>query len=169
MEQSLSPDVEQLLQDLRLERPFDVRKEAVAKLAGQDVSNLQIVNALIAVIESDSAFLVRKKAQKSLQAPAHQRVLEERPDLRAKALKPITPAGQSEQSQSATAQPSDPIPEDIRQAQLRKKRYETFAPVFGVLAVGACLGFFLLKGAKSMTLNDWLEKDDCLISKDRMQ
>ncbi len=152
-----STHIEQLLHDLQPGRPLNARQEAVAELTELSVSNLQVVSALIAVLESDPAFLVRKAARESLQVPAHQEILQRHPDLMKKALESVSPVGkQSDQDQSADSHPSDDLPEDVLQAQLQKKRFKALTPVFGLASVGACFGFFLLLGAKSMTLKDWL-------------
>jgi hypothetical protein len=86
MEQPLSSDVAQLLQDLLPDQPFGVREKAVEKLAELNVSNLQVINALIATVESDPAFLVRKKATEALRASVHQTFLQQHPDLMRKVL-----------------------------------------------------------------------------------
>jgi hypothetical protein len=101
MEQSFTSDVERLLRDLQPERPLNVREAAVTQLAGLSVSNLRVLSALIVALESDPAFLIRQKAQAALAAPAHQSVLEQHPDWRARATAPIARPRQSGPSLAA--------------------------------------------------------------------
>ena len=78
MEQPLSLDVEKLLQELQPDQPFNVVRIKAAKELGRlNTSNLRVVNALIAAIESDPVHLVREAAKESLQAPVHQEILQQ--------------------------------------------------------------------------------------------
>lgn len=155
MEPSLAPDVEQLLHDLQPEQPLNVREAAVTQLAGLSVSNLQVVSALIAALESDPAFLIRQKAQAALAAPAHQAILEQHPALKERTTAPVARPRQSEPSLAAPPA-ADEIPEDVLQAQLRQKRFQALTPLFGMIAVGACMGFPFLVAARNMTLKELL-------------
>ena len=83
-----SPDVEKLLQDLRPERPFGRKKEALAQLGRLNSSNLRIVSALVEAKLSDPSRAARKLAAESLLAPAHQEVLQQYPDLTQSATSP---------------------------------------------------------------------------------
>ena len=91
MEQSLSPDVEKLLQDLRAEQTLfnSVRIGAAKRLGRLSVSDLRVVNALIAAMESDPTPAVRREAAQALRAPAHQEILQQHPDLNKKVLVPF--------------------------------------------------------------------------------
>jgi hypothetical protein len=80
-------DVGELLADLILEGFETVRALAARNLGELNVSDLRIVNALIAAMESDPAPAVRKEAARSLAAPTHQAVLQQYPELMHKADK----------------------------------------------------------------------------------
>jgi hypothetical protein len=82
MEQTLSPEIEKLLQDLQAGQTFSAARIAAARKLGQlSASNLPVVNALIAALESDPSPAVRKAAAASLRASVHQEILQQHPDL----------------------------------------------------------------------------------------
>jgi uncharacterized membrane protein YeaQ/YmgE (transglycosylase-associated protein family) len=77
-----SADARELLADLRSEGSSEtVRALAARKLGQLSTSNLRIVNALIAAMESDPAPAVRKEAARSLNVPMHRAILQQYPEL----------------------------------------------------------------------------------------
>jgi hypothetical protein len=75
-EETLSPEVEQLLRDLPF-RPFTARLRAARQLGGLGSSSRQIVQALTTLAEIDDSHEVRAVAAESLRAPVHQEYLQE--------------------------------------------------------------------------------------------
>jgi hypothetical protein len=80
-EETLSPEVEQLLRDLQPARRFTARLRAARQLGGLGSSSRQIVHALATVAEIDDSEEVRAVAAESLCARVHQEYLREDPDL----------------------------------------------------------------------------------------
>lgn len=108
MEQPLSPDIDQLLQDLQPEQSFNAARISAAKRLGKlSASDLRVVKALIAATESDTSPNVRKAAAEALQAPAHQEILQRHPDLMAKVQGHI-----AAQSRSATLAAGQPVADE---------------------------------------------------------
>jgi hypothetical protein len=89
MGRSLSPDIEELLQDLRPQCPVPVKKKAVEELGKLSTSDLRIVKALIAVKESDPSYEIRKLAAYSLRAAVHRKVLDQYPALLESAISEV--------------------------------------------------------------------------------
>jgi hypothetical protein len=75
-EETLSPEVEQLLRDLPFRR-FTARLRAARQLGGLGSSSRQIVQALTTLAEIDDSDEVRAVAAESLRAPVHQEYLQE--------------------------------------------------------------------------------------------
>ena len=75
-EETLSPEVEQLLRDLPF-RPLTARLRAARQLGGLGSSSRQIVQALTTLAEIDDSDEVRAVAAESLRAPVHQEYLQE--------------------------------------------------------------------------------------------
>jgi tetratricopeptide (TPR) repeat protein len=82
MEQPLPPGIEILLKDLQPDQQLHaVRRTAAQKLGQLTESDLCIVKALMAAMESDPTYLVRLEAGAALQSPAHQQILQQYPGL----------------------------------------------------------------------------------------
>lgn len=129
-----SPDVEKLLQDLRVERPFGRKKEALAQLGRLNSSNLRIVSALVEAKLSDPSRAARKLAAESLLAPAHQEVLQQYPDLM--------------QSATSPERDEEPSPTTSRTAQRRafsggtRRKPMSNAQVLLMIPVGIAVAYF---------------------------
>ena len=78
---SLPQEVENLLQDLQRPDLGTARLNAAMNLGKLGRSHVRIVQALMAVAESDSILEVREAARESLGAPVHQEILQEHPGL----------------------------------------------------------------------------------------
>lgn len=151
MEQSLSPDVGKLLRDLQPEQTFNaVRKEAARRLGQLSASDLRVVNALIAAMESDPSSLVRKQAAESLCAPAHQEILQQHPDLMNKVLD--IQKAQQDLSAIPKAMPSA---EQRVTGKITASPGPAVAPEIGLdeLAALSCMG--RLQKSQQMTHETW--------------
>jgi hypothetical protein len=80
-EERLTPEVEELLQDLQSDSHYFDGEAAAEKLGKLDASNPRIVQALIVARKSGSHTVVRDAAAKALRAPVHQAVLQEHPQV----------------------------------------------------------------------------------------
>lgn len=89
MEESISPDLEKLLQDLRPENQHSVKLAAVQQFGEAATSDINIVKALITVKQSDPSYQVRKAAAEALAAAVHQDVLQQYPELAAVAAEEV--------------------------------------------------------------------------------
>ncbi len=76
-EETLSPEVEQLLRELQPARRFTSRLRAARQLGEVSSSSRQIVQTLVSVAETDASDEVRTVAAESLRAPVHQEYLQE--------------------------------------------------------------------------------------------
>jgi hypothetical protein len=151
MSQPLSPDVEKLLHDLQPEQVFNaVRRHAAKKLGELSASDLRVVKALIAAMESDLAFIVRKEAAESLRAPAHQEVLQQHPDLMKKALEiQIAPRGRSvtpDTVPSAEQGVAGEIAESLEPAVAPEMEWEEIAKISPVPVTGWRLALAAIYG-----------------------
>jgi hypothetical protein len=118
MNHPLAPETEQLLQNLQPEQDFNAARAAAARRLGQlETSDLRVVEALIAAFESDPAPTVRKEAAGSLQAPAHQAVLQQQPELVQKVCQLQAAASQATQA-SVVSMESLPLSPEIEQLLL---------------------------------------------------
>ena len=81
-EESLSPEVKVLLQDLQPARRYSFRRRAAKQLGEVSSSSRQVVQALVTAAETDSAPAVRAMATESLRAPVHREVLQQYPELK---------------------------------------------------------------------------------------
>lgn len=79
--QEIPLDIEGLLEDLCPECPYYDRVRAIEHLGKLHKSDPRIVLALLTAKESDPSHHVRGMAAELLHAPAHQRILQQRPDL----------------------------------------------------------------------------------------
>jgi len=110
MEQPLSPKVEKLLQDLQSGQLNAVRIRAATELGKLDASDLRVVEALVTAMESGPSAMVRERAAESLDAPAHQEILQQHPDLMTQVL----------EVQAAQRSPHTPKAERKARRDLRK-------------------------------------------------
>ncbi len=114
-QESVPPEVEELLDILQSGTLYLARQDAAEQLGKVGTSSTRIVRALIAAYESDSFAGVSEAAAESLRAPVHQAYMEQHPDLLKAARKalrhrPPSHGGQTEWEQSLkSAGPSDPI------------------------------------------------------------
>ena len=81
IEESLSPEVESLLQDLQTGSLYLAREDAAEQLGKVETSSHRIVQALVGAYQSDPYSVVSKAAARSLRAPVHQEYLRQHPDL----------------------------------------------------------------------------------------
>jgi hypothetical protein len=80
-EDSLPPQVEELLHVLQSDGLYSARRDAAEQLGKVETSSPRIVRALIAAYESDSYAAVNRAAAQSLRSPVHQACLRRHPDL----------------------------------------------------------------------------------------
>jgi tetratricopeptide (TPR) repeat protein len=80
-EESLPPEVEELLHVLQSDGQYTARRDAAEKLGRVDTSSARVVRALVAAYESDPYAAVNRAAAESLRAPVHQTYLQQYPDM----------------------------------------------------------------------------------------
>jgi len=160
MESSFPFEVEQLLQDLQNEQSFIVKEEALKNLAELETSDRRVIEALIAVTKSDPTFLIRKRAQDTLRAPAHQKILAQHPDLRASLeMQDFVRRPPSPKARVSAERPQAPKPDAGSQALLdhpqqrqRGSRGIGNILVGFVFIVGGLSGKLVLRGTNNSEL-----------------
>ncbi len=160
MESSFPFEVEQLLQALQNEQSFIVKEEALKSLAELEISDRRIIEALIAVTKSDPTFLIRKRAQDTLRAPAHQKILTQHPDLRASLeMKDFGSRPPSPRASALAERPQTPKPGAGSQALLDHPQQRQGGSrgignilVGFVFIVGGLSGKLVLRGTNSSEL-----------------
>lgn len=80
-QESLPPEVEELLHVLQSGELYLARQEAAEQLGKVTMSSARIVRALAAAYKSDAYSMVNRAAANSLRAPVHQEYLQAHPDL----------------------------------------------------------------------------------------
>ncbi len=106
MERPLPAGVALLLEDLK--QTFNAaRLSAARQLAQVDESDVRVVQALIDAARTDPALVVRQAAFEALQAPVHQEVLAQHPDLMAQ-VQALEESFRVESEPQSDAPPAEP-------------------------------------------------------------
>lgn len=105
-QETLSPQVEELLQNLKpATRPM-LRIRAAKQLGEITTSSRQVVQALTIAAETDSVAKVRATAAESLHAPVHQEWLQQHPELKEAAERALQPHPRSPTGDGPTVEES---------------------------------------------------------------